>query len=570
MLYSRGAAGAASSVRSVLRGAVVAAVLSALALAADAVPASAKVVRLADGNGYEVIRACARPRPGHRSCLSIGRMRIRSLDALTGARPGATGISPYSELPAETLTPEDLHAAYTLPSETPASQLQTIAIIDAFGDKTAEHDLATYDRQFGLPPCTRRNGCLRRVNQEGNSHPLPKPQPGWALETALDLEMAHAICQSCRLLLVEASSSSVIPEPGKEAGDLEVAVETAVRLGATEVSNSWAEPETLAGESKEFPGAYPTAAAAASFDHPGVAITAAAGDCGYLNEADLSECEDLPRHAEFPASSPDVVAVGGTKLAESGGAWSATAWSYGGSGCSVFFTAQLWQSAIPNFSATGCGSARVVADVSATASEEPGVAVYLGSTPLEKREPVGWYYVSGTSVASPIVAGEFGLAGGSHGVEYPAATLYSHAGESSDLYDVTSGSNGSCAGATICNAVVGYDGPTGIGSPIGAGAFAVIGSPETTSQPTISGSTRLGDTLTAVPAAWNGSPTAVIDQWADCDHAGSFCSPIAGATKSTYTLTRADRRHTIRVQETASNASGTSAPAASAPTETVH
>jgi hypothetical protein len=568
--HSPGARALACSLRStLLRVPLAVAALSVLALSAGAAPASAKVVRLADGKGYEVIRPCARPRPGRRSCLSIGHMRLRSLAALPAARAGSPPISPYSELPAETLTPEDLRAAYSLQGETPASQLQTIAIIDAFGDRTAEPDLAVYDQQFGLPACTAKNGCFRKVNQEGNKKPLPKANPEWSLETALDLEMAHAVCHSCRLLLVVANSSSVVPEAGQKVGDLEVALETAVRLGATEISNSWSEPETRPGESKEFPGEYPTGAAIASFDQPGVAITAAAGDCGYLNEADLSECPELPRHAEFPASSPDVVSVGGTKLEESGGVWSATAWSDGGSGCSIFFNAPRWQSAVSDYSATGCGGARAVADVSATASEEPGVAVYLGSTPQHPGEPVGWYYVSGSSVAAPIVAGEFGLAGGSHGAEYPAATLYSHAGESTDLYDVTSGSNGSCGGLTICSAVTGYDGPTGIGSPLGLGAFEVTGSPENTSAPTISGSARRGGMLTVVPGAWTGTPTTVGEQWARCDRAGAFCSPIAGATGPSYASVRADLRHALRVQETASNGSGTSAPIASAPTEAV-
>jgi hypothetical protein len=564
-----GAGSPTSSIRSAcLCGGVLASVLSALTFATGAGPASAKVVRLAGGNGYEVIRACAPPRLGHRSCLSIGRTRFRSLTALSSS--GSTSIVPYGELPPGTVTPADLRAAYSLPAETAASHLQTIAITDAGGDGTAEADLAAYDKQFGLPPCTKKNGCLRKVNQEGNAKPLPKRKFGWVGETALDLEMAHAICQSCRLLLVEANGESSTPEPGKEVGDLELAVDTAARLGATEISNSWVEAEALAGESKESPGGYPTPAESAAFDHPGVAITAGSGDCGYLNEGHLfSYCPEVVRHANFPASSPDVVGVGGTKLAESGGTWSATAWSDAGSGCSIFFTAPLWQSAVASFSATGCESARAVADVSATASEEPGVAVYLG-TPLEKGEPVGWYYFYGTSVATPIVAAEFGLAGGSRGVEYPAATLYSHAGESSAFYDVTSGSNGSCAGATICNSVAGYDGPSGLGSPIGLGAFSVTGSPESILPPTVSGIDEPRQTLTLTHGTWSESPAAVSDQWAACDSTGTFCAPIAGATGASYALTRADLRHTVRVQESASNASGTSAPTVSVQSEVVH
>ncbi len=135
---------------------------------------------------------------------------------------------------------------------------------------------------------------------------------------------------------------------------------------------------------------------------------------------------------------------------------------------------------------------------------------------------------------------------------------------------MASGSNRSCGGATICNAAAGYDGPSGIGSPTGLGAFSVIGSPESTALPTVSGTAELHHELKVEShAVWTGSPTVINDQWADCDGSGTFCAPIPGATAS-YTLMRADLRHTVRVQETASNASGTSTPTVSAATEVVH
>ena len=104
-------------------------------------------------------------------------------------------------------------------------------------------------------------------------------------------------------------------------------------------------------------------------------------------------------------------------------------------------------------------------------------------------------------MASPIIASMFAVAGGAHGVVYPAETLYSHLGTSADLYDVTSGGNGFCDGAgaaecgdwnlkgagdldcdftaagvlnvgdRACDALPGYDGPTGVGTPKGLGAF---------------------------------------------------------------------------------------------------
>ena len=79
----------------------------------------------------------------------------------------------------------------------------------------------------------------------------------------------------------------------------------------------------------------------------------------------------------------------------------------------------------------------------------------------------GWLQVGGTSLASPLVAAVYGLAGGTGSVDYPASLSYSSPGS---LHDVTSGSSGSC-GTSMCTAVSGYDGPSGLGTPNGLGAF---------------------------------------------------------------------------------------------------
>jgi hypothetical protein len=308
--------------------------------------------------------------------------------------------------------------------------------------------------------------------------------------------MARAVCQNCKILLVEANDSRY--------QDLEAAEQQAVELGATEISNSW--------------GGLQEGSNGKAFDHPGIVITASAGDDGYLNWTGIEAAEKAEQEGEgtgyfaganYPATSPDVVAVGGTKLILGEGARrSESVWNEdpspehtnqgaGGGGCSLSFTAQPWQQAVPDWSRVGCGSRRAVADVSADADPYTGVAVY-DSVPSIQEEPSGevvnkpleWWPIGGTSVASPIVASMYALAGGSHHVEYPAQTLYSHLG-SSLLYDVTSGGNGacddaylSCSGsmeplspldcgseALICKAAGGYDGPTGVGAPDGLGAF---------------------------------------------------------------------------------------------------
>ncbi len=209
------------------------------------------------------------------------------------------------------LSPQRLATAYSLPPVTTSSALQTIAIVDAYNDPSAEGDLAVYDKQYGLPPCTKANGCLRTVNQEGNPHPLPPTEGAWAAEISADVQIGHAICQNCRILLVEAQSA--------EFSDLGTAVNTAVRLGATEVNNSY--------ESEGEEAATAAVLNATYYNHPGVVVTASAGDCGYLGQA----CGGSG--VSFPASSPDVVAVGGTALAESSGIWASLAWSESGGGC---------------------------------------------------------------------------------------------------------------------------------------------------------------------------------------------------------------------------------------------
>ncbi len=323
--------------------------------------------------------------------------------------------------------PTDLASAYNLPSS--GGSGQTVAIVDAYNDPNAEKDLAVYRSQFGLPACTKANGCFRQVNQSGATS-LPRSNASWAEEISLDVDMASAICPNCHILLVEASSPTM--------KNLGIAVNTAVRLGATTVSNSYGGGESSSDTT--YDNSY--------FNHPGVAITASSGDAGY--------------GVEYPAASRFVTAVGGTTLSPSSNSrgWNETAWSGAGSGCSAVDAQPSWQNGVVT---AGC-SRRGVADVSAVADPATGVAVYdtygLGSRG-------GWLVFGGTSVASPIIASVYALAGNAASVSY-GAYPYSH---TSSLNDVTSGSNGSCGGSSLCKAGAGWDGPTGLGTPSGTGAF---------------------------------------------------------------------------------------------------
>jgi hypothetical protein len=478
--------------------------------------------------------------PGYASCLALtlaprtaaARARTHSPEVSQGTALGmAKSAKECAQIYPACLTPAELNGAY-FPGEKPeATEMQTVALVDAYDDPEVEADLRVYDEAFDLTALSACDGaktaCFEKVNQDGEAGNLPTPHSadatrereeacdkqascekeieeheieeakGWALETSTDVEVAHAICQNCRIVLVEAENPAY--------NNLTIAENTAAgAVGAQEISNSWGGPETNL-----------TGAEIAAFDHPGIVITASSGDDGYLSWG-LGESEPLDiDEPDFPSASPDVVAVGGTKLTLSGGdTWAGeSVWNEdpnpetsryegaAGGGCSLRFTAQAWQQAVPDWTSVGCEHRRAVADVSADADPSSGVAIY-DSTPYPYEEKgkklstvLDWVPIGGTSLASPIIASMFALAGGAHGVEYPAKTLYSHLG-SKLLHDVTSGGNGECDDgylkgctgsmnplspldcgevALICNAAPGYDGPTGVGTPDGIGAFTKSG-----------------------------------------------------------------------------------------------
>lgn len=514
-----------------------------LVLGAPLVAAASTLSPLPESD-YTTRSACSAPEPGHAGCLA---QELVARTAAAQARTHPLGMSRSQPIQSATpqegaygLRPQDLRDAYfpgrTELPEAPASAPQMIALVDVYNDPKAQADLETYEKEFGLDRCSAAtSACFEQVNQQGEATNLPFPASeearkeelsvcddthetaetreaacnkvveaeGWAVEISTDIETARAICQNCKILLVEADSS--------EYSNLEAAENTAAAV-ATEVSDSWGGRE----EGVDSP----------AFNHPETVITAAAGDAGYLNWTEAEEAREAKEHGEktgyfvgagYPASSPHVVAVGGTKLTLSDGVrQSETVWNEdpdpegedqgaGGGGCSESLTAQPWQQKVPDWSQVGCGSRRAVADISADADPYTGVAIYDSVPTVHENAagktvntPLEWWPIGGTSVASPIIASLFALAGGAHGVAYPAETLYSHI-ETAALYDVTKGGNGKCddvytscsgslkrlnsafpfdcgEGSLICNAAPGcgdqyYDGPTGVGTPNEIAAF---------------------------------------------------------------------------------------------------
>ncbi|MDE2026533.1 MAG: S53 family peptidase [Patescibacteria group bacterium] len=331
--------------------------------------------------------------------------------------------------------PVQLRTAYNLNGTNSSGKI--LAIVDAYDDPTIENDLNSYNSQYNLglfPTCTPdivSSGvpCFQKVDQNGGSN-YPSVNSGWALEISLDVEVAHAVCPDCKILLVEANSNSF--------SDLAVAEDRAYQMGAAVISNSYGGGEFSSESSYD-----------SHYNHPGVAITFSSGDNGY--------------GTSYPAASQYVTAVGGTSLyLNTDNTWnSESVWSGTGSGCSKYESKPSFQHD------SGC-SHRTIGDVAADADPNTGAAVY-DTTPYNGQ--TGWFKVGGTSLSSPIVAAVYALKGVTPG-SYANSLPYAN-GNLLTLHDITSGKNGRCSRSTpyLCTAEVGYDGPTGLGTPNGIDAF---------------------------------------------------------------------------------------------------
>jgi Subtilase family len=365
-----------------------------------AAAASARVPGTALGRSYKPVCKTAKP-------------RFMSCNAEVAVRASGKAIKSSATFG---YGPADLQKAYgmTAAAATRGSD-QTIAIIDAYDAAHAEADLNTYRAKYGLPACTSANGCFHKFDQNGGTS-YPSPDSAWAQESALDLDMASAMCPHCELMLVEANNAS--------AASLATAANTAAALGATQISNSYGGPE------------FPTETYFEPYyRHPGVAVVASSGDAGY--------------GVEYPAASAYVTAVGGTSLQRDSSArgWSETAWAGTGSGCSAYIGKPSWQTD------GGCLT-RSVSDVSAVADPGTGVAAYDSGSG-------GWGVYGGTSAAAPLVAGVYALVGPAAGSNYGD---YAYQNQRS-FNDITSGGNGPCSLVYLCTAGIGFDGPTGMGTP---------------------------------------------------------------------------------------------------------
>ena len=409
-----------------------------LSLLASVVLLAAIGITIYSAQSQQEVRSRANGKSHKPVCLgpvSVGHTRCNAIVVVDQNGQPIVQTSPAGYGPAQFL------GAYNLPKT--VSTPTTIAIVDAFDHPNILSDLNTYSSAFGVPTMnscpvsggTPASPCFQKVDQRGGTA-YPVTDSNWALEIALDVEVAHAICQNCNILLVEADNNYSYDT-------VMAAIDTARLMGARVISNSYGGGEFSGETSFDF-----------HFNYTGIAFLFASGDNGYGTFL-------------YPAASQYVTAVGGTTLYlnPDNSINSEIAWGGSGSGCSLYEGQPSWQTALRLL---GCSN-RIIADVSADADANTAAAVY---NTVDYYGKTGWFQVGGRSVSTPIISAIYALKGVPAGSR--ANSLPYLNSPSTNLRDITFGANGFCAKGKksyLCNAVPGYDGPTGLGAPKGTGAF---------------------------------------------------------------------------------------------------
>ena len=422
------------------------------------------------------------------------------------------GNTPNSTYPSSStpfgLTPSQMRGAYgvgniSFGGVTGDGTGQTIAIVDVYDDPNIVSDLHNFDVYFGLPDPP----SFTKLNQNGSSSPLPGTDPAgpysstgkstWEQEESLDVEWAHVIAPKANIILYEANNAGL---------GLYTAVSAArATAGVTVVSMSWGGSEfseESSGGSSSYDSMYfttPSGHIGAGGVAGGITFVAATGDSGaYISSGTLG--------VQYPAASPNVLAVGGTTLNVSGSSYvSESGWGNGtssysehgsGGGISSYESQPSYQTGVVTQSTTY----RTIPDVSIDADPNTGVPIY-DSWDFGASTPWAHGYEGGTSLAAPMWSGLVAIAdqgralaglGSLDGLTQTLPRVYTL--PASDFHDITSGNNGYAAGA-------GYDLVTGRGTPI---ANTLV--PDLTGSPVVTGLTvspspvAAGSTLTLTAA----------------------------------------------------------------------
>ena len=407
--------------------------------------------RNAMGDSHMDSRVCPPAAPGEATCIAIERTYFKRGVKIEQNAANATPSAATPNLTLVGFNSAKLRSAYGITEL--GSSATVIAIVDAYGYPSALTDLNTYRLNYGVGvdtaamtacpntnnkptfPALATQGCFAQISGvTGLTTNLPKSNTGWNQEGALDIDMATAICPKCSILFIAANSASF--------KDLNIAVGQAKAYrNVVGISNSYGGADFASTGFAPAVNYYQEEAAL------GVAVTASSGDSGY--------------GAQSPASFTNVIGVGGTSLTlnANGTRRSEIIWTLAGSGCSTQNPSPTQQS-----SAITLCSKKAVSDISAVANPSTGVGVIYGGKV---------YQYGGTSVSSPIIASIFAVAGYTpQPGTYAGALLYNKAIIGRNIFDVVvAGNNGSCTTPKWCTTGLGWDGPTGLGTPMGTDAF---------------------------------------------------------------------------------------------------
>jgi Subtilase family len=383
-------------------------------------------------------RARYRGRPGlrveeleSRTLLSVSslasQLSLQSLVRLDAAinSPFPSGYTPYQIRHAYAVDATSFLKGTTHVAANGAGQ--TIGIVDWFNDPTIINDLAVFDQAFGLPAPP----SFVKVNQAGGTI-YPKSDQGAALEISLDVEWAHALAPAAKILLVEATTPNF--------SDVAAAIQYAASIGgASVISMSFGYAEVNGENTLDI-----------VFTHPGVTYVASSGDSG--------------APPSYPATSPNVLAVGGTSLFlnAQGGYGSELGWGGSGGGISPFEAQPAYQHGrVPQSS-----TKRTNPDVAFVGDPNTGVPIYDS---FGDQGQFGWFQIGGTSLSAPSWAGLIAIADQGRalagkkplGGNQAQTALYGL--PATDFHDITSGTS---LGTPHYSAGAGYDLVTGRGTPI--------------------------------------------------------------------------------------------------------
>lgn len=478
--------------------------------------------------------------------------RLEEAESASGiSSKESLGATPMASTAVATYSPAQIRAAYGLPalpaigatlSATQTAQLgagQTIYIVDAMHDPNVVAELAAFNQKFGLPTCTTKaisataslplaaasaSACefsvVYNTASGGMTSAAPAYDAGWATEITLDVQWAHATAPLARIVLIEAPDASI--------NSLLGAIKLANAMGPGIVSMSFGATE----------GSW-TASVNSVFTASNMTYLAATGDSGAA--------------VSWPSVSPNVVAVGGTTLTYSGtGTRSEITWSGTGGGTSAYTATPSYQTnAVPGM---GTVAGRTVADVAFNA--DPSTGQYV-ATQTPGSATVTWISAGGTSLSTPQWAGLVAVVNAQRAraakavLGTPHTMLYGSIATVPGTYasafaDITKGSHGTCG---TCAAGIGYDRPTGLGTPNVAGLLTALTGTSTATPPVVASASISGKVGTAlnftvsvtapnaVTYALTGAPTGMTISTAGVV---SWATPVAGtyAVKVTATDTK--------------------------------